>query len=317
MWQPLSRILDALGRFRLPIGPSAVRVLVGNPNGADALGGFEWQRYTTAEALYEVWGPIPESPWEPYHCVPLFAALGALKPDVSGFGSPFAAGPTTPELAANVELPPHLDGAARGEALGQSWAGAGVWVILDLPGVQSVTLATRLIRAGYQPVCTFDHWPHPAGLLHPEWILGHLLRFASTVAGARQSLTPASPPLWICDRERLGTRPGNPHEFDNRYFLDDSLLPGPDTLRRAGIQHIVCVVPDATCNPLEDLHAYFDALRKEGFADIHGAALNDPELHPFDFVPRATPSRFSGEGYQRSASGGFGRLIPEVSSSSG
>lgn len=317
MWQPLSKILDALGRARLPIGPRTVSITIGDPGSADVLGGDEWRNYCTPEALYQVWGPLPASAWEPYHCVPLFAALETLEPRTIGSSTHREAWPTTPDRAAVFEAGPLLAGAARREPIGRAWAESGVWVILDLPGVQSVALGTRFVLAGYQPVCTFDHWPHPRGLLHPEWILAQLLRFAPVVARTRPSLTAASPPLWICDRDRLGTRPGNPHEFDNRYFLDDSLLPGPEALRRAGIQHIICLVPQGNLNPLEDLHAYFDALRKEGFAQIHGAALEDPELRPFEFGPAPTPSRFQGEGYQRSASGGFGRLIPEQSSSSG
>jgi hypothetical protein len=70
-------------------------------------------------------------------------------------------------------------------------------------------------------------------------------------------------------------------------------------------------------NPLEDLHAYFTALRKEGFNEIHGVALSNPELGTFEFGPMPVTSRFSDRNFQRSASGGFGRLIPEESSSSG
>jgi hypothetical protein len=316
MWQPLSKILDALGRVRLPLGPSKVAVAIGQPGAVDVRGGFEWRTYRTAAALYDLWGPLPETEWEAYHCVPLFAVLDHLK---SG-GWPSATGepwPTAPEQAAQFEVGPHLESVASREPLGANWATGGVWVILDLPGVQSVALAPRLVRSGYQPVCTFDHWPHPYGVLKPERILAQLLRFAPAMAEARAALQPNNPPVWICDRDRLGTRPGSPREFDNRYFLDDSILPGPEALRRAGITHIVCIVPEVTMNPLPDLHAYFEALRKEGFSDIHGAALSDPELRPFDFGPRSTPSHFKGQGYHRSDSGGFGRLIPEESSSSG
>jgi hypothetical protein len=316
MWQPLSKILDYIGRLRVPLGPSKVALQVGFPGADDALGGFDWKNYRTAEALHDVWGPPRDSVWEPYHCVPLFAALDALK-SAKWPATSNEAWPTAPEEAARIEAGFHLSGAARREPLGRDWADAGVWVILDLPGVESVTAAARFVLGGYQPVCTFDHWPHPAGLLRPERILAQLLRFAPIVAEARQHLLPASPPVWICDRERLGTRPGRPHEFDNRYFLDDSLLPGPEALRKAGIQHIVCIVPEPLMNPLEDLSAYLGALRREGFTDIHGAALSDAELRPFDFMAATTPRRFDAAGYQRSSAGGFGRLIPEESSSSG
>ena len=309
MWRPLWKMLDARGRLRLPLGPARLSVTVGAAESTDARGGFDWQRYRTAESLYDAWGPAPGGRWEPYHCVPLFAALDALPSD--------KVGPTAPKDAERVEARPHLQGAARGESLGANWAREGVWIILDIPGIEAVTLAVRFAMAGYQPVCTFDHWPHPAGVLKPERILAQLLRYAPLMAEARQGLQPAAPPLWICDRERLGTRPGRPRQFDNRYYLDDSLLPGPGALREAGIEHIVCLVPEAADLPTEDLAAYFEGLRKEGFARIHGAAPADPDLGVFSFPEKGRAGRFSGLGYQRSAAGGFGRLIPEESSSSG
>jgi hypothetical protein len=309
MWERLWKMLDVLGRFRFAWGPAKVAVQVGRFGSSDARGGADWERYRTAEALYRVWGPIPGSRWEPYHCVPLFAALDVLRQG--------EAWPTESREAEDLEARGHLAGAAAGEPLGGNWAADGVWLILDLPGVEAVTLGTRFIMGGYQPVCTFDHWPHWVGMLKPERILAQMLRLAPVVAEARERLRVESPPLWICDRERLGTRRGGPHEFDNRYYLDDSLLPGAATLREAGIRHIVCVVPEATDGPVEDLAAYLAALRKDGFGDIHGVALSDPELRPFSFSPGSGSARFKRSGYQRSAAGGFGRLIPEESSSGG
>jgi hypothetical protein len=309
MWQPLWKMLDALGRLRFALGPAKVSINVGAAGATDARGGSDWRQFRTAEALYDVWGPVPGSRWEPYHCVPLFAALDTLRQG--------EAWPTGNEEAERIEQRTHLDGAATMTPLGGNWAEEGVWVILDLPGVDAVTLAVRFVLAGFQPVCTFDHWPHPAGLLKPERILAQMLRFAPLLAEARRDRTTHAPPLWICDRERLGTRRGHANEFDNRYFLDDSLLPGTDTLREAGIRHIICVVPEPADPPIEDLAAYLDALRKVGFAEIHGAALNGPELDVFSFPFGRVPKRFKQAGYQRSAAGGFGRLIPEESSSSG
>lgn len=309
MWEPLWKMLDALGRLRLTLGPAKVPVQVGGAGSTDARGGMDWQRYRTAEALYDVWGPVPGSRWEPYHCVPLFAALDVLRTG--------EAWPTAVEEAERIETRMHLDRAVFGEPLGANWAAEGVWVILDVPGQEAVTLASRFVLGGYQPVCTFDHWPHAAGLLKPERILAQLLRFAPLLADARSRLSPQAPPLWICDRERLGTRRGRPREFDNRYYLDDSLLPGTAALRENGIRQLICVVPETTDNPIEDLAAYFAALRKEGFSQIHCVALSDPELRPFSFSEPVPTRRFKKAGYQRSAAGGFGRLIPEESSSSG
>lgn len=310
MWQPLSSLFDLIGRLRFSVPPLRRRKLsVGRPGAVDAQGGFDWQTYRSARSLYAVWGPPSDSPWIPYHCVPLFASLDTLRQDLVW--------PTAPEDAQLLEVSPHLDQAAAGVCLGSAWVQERVWLILDLPGIQSVPLAVRFLLAGFQPICTFDHWPHPAGLLNPTHILAQLLRFAPHVASARSLLSANSPPLWICDRERLGTRVGRPMEFDNRYYLDDSLLPGPNSLKKAGINHILCMVPDAEQRPLDDIWAYFQELRNEGFHNIHGVSLQDPKLEPFEFSQTSVRSRFSTLKYQRSAAGGFGRLVPSESSSSG
>jgi hypothetical protein len=309
MWQPLSKLLSALGRMRMASSPRRLNLEAGNPLAHDVLDSPQWKEFLEPARLYDIWGPVPDSPWVPYHCVPLFAALSTFPND--------KVGPTDPEWARAIESGDHLGRAPSLSALGDTWSREGVWLILDLPGTQSVTLAARLIAGGYQPVCTFDHWPHPVGVLKPEKILAQLLRYASGVRPLRASLTPSSPPVWICDRDRLGGGPGRPKEFDNRYYLDDSILPAPEILRSAGIQHILCVVPSPAEMPGPDLRAYFRDLRKQGFAAIHGVALTDPALAPFEFAPETFEISFSRSGFARSDAGGFGRLVPEPSSSSG
>lgn len=309
MWQPLSNILDLIGRCRISIGPSKVVLSVGHPESTDATGTMDWQRFLTAEALHDVWGPAPGSPWQPYHCVPLFAALDTLPKALVG--------PTPREMATHFESVLHISEASSSSPLGQNWVSERVGIFIDLPGVQSVPLAFRLALAGYQPVCTFDHWPHPAGLLHPELILAQLIRFAPLMESARFGIRPENPPIWVCDRNRLGTVPGLPRQFDNRYFLDDSVLPGLAALKAAGIQHLICIVPTLAEPPLEDLLAWLFSLQKAGFKDIHVVALSDPSLAPYDLPPGKLKSRINSRRFQRSAAGGFGRLIPEESSSGG
>jgi len=305
----LLKILDAVGRLRIPIGPPRAHVSVGRYNAPDALSSTDWTRFTEAEALFDVWGPPPKSPWTPYHCVPLFAALQAIPKGMIG--------PMEEEIAKGFEAGPLLEAAVHLKPVGEAWANERAWVILDLLGPQSVALAVRFVAGGFQPVCTFDHWPHPRGLLKPEIILSQLLRHAGSIEKLRPYLRPDSPPVWVCDRARLGTRRGLPNEFDNRYFLDDSILPTAQTLVKAGISRIICVVPDPDQLPREDLRAYFRDLKNEGFNHIDGAALSDPNLTLFEFPSSLFEVNFKQWGFQRSNAGGFGRLIPEPSSSSG
>jgi hypothetical protein len=313
MWPQWSRILEGLGRMRLGLRPRT-RMVVGDPAAPDARGGTEWQAFLTAEALYEVWSPLEGSPWEPFHAIPLFAALDRLPRERVGPTNPEKVDPqATAGTLASWSLPSH----ARSGAPPPSWIDSSTWIVLDLPGRAAVEAAAWLVTgAGVQPVCTFDHWPHPRGVLRPEHILAELLRWASTLAAARGRIAGDAPPLWICDCERLGTRKGSPGEFDNRYFLDDSILPGPEYLRRAGIGRVVYLALEGPDIPVLDLEEYFSDLLAAGFS-VDYALISDPsfQLRPFSAPP--VPRKPKTSGFRRSAAGGFGTEVPEPSSGSG
>lgn len=310
MWRPWWKLLNALGRFRLPHLKGTMKLNVGDPAAGDAQLGLDWKRFLSAEALYDVWGPPMGSPWRSYHAVPLFAVLRNLKAELVG--------PTSTESASAVETNTHAVEAPTGRALGAGWVEARRWVILDLPGPLSVPLAVRLVAGGFQPVCTFDHWPNPAGLVKGELVLAQLLRYAGLMEQQRQLVGPGAPPVWICDRARLGN-PGAKRTgvYDNRYYLDDAALPGVEALRAAGITGILCVLPSNVSKPSDDLCAYFRDLKQLGFHEIQGVAVDDTELTPFEFPHSVFDAKFDDSTYGRSAAGGFGVLIPEPSSGGG
>jgi hypothetical protein len=303
--------LEALGRFGLPrilpLGLFRRPLAVGDPHAADARGGNEWRDFLDPVRLFDTWGPHPAGPWVPYHCVPLFAALDRLKRDAVGPAPP-PGSPLRP--SAPAELPPH----ARPGAPAPHWLTPSTWTILDLAGARSVEAAAWLVGAtGAQPVCTFDNWPHEHGVLKPEFALAELLRWATTLQEARSRIAPEAPPLWICERERLGERPGRPREFDNRYFLDDSVLPGPGVLGRYGLERVVYVVPEADDEPLADLEGYFGELLLAGIPVLRiGLNSGGSTLTPLS--SRRAPRPLTPSSYRRSAVGGFGTLVPEPSS---
>jgi hypothetical protein len=330
MWRQWSRLLEALGRLRLPSLTRSADVSVGDPSAPDAEGGRGWTAYTRAEALFQAWGPLEGSPWEPYHTVPLFAAVDRVKRHALG---PTPLTEIEPERGGMLGrvldrdrrfvLPHH----ARPGAPVPEWAEPGTMVVVDLPGRATVEAAAWLVSgAGLQPVCTFDHWPHRRGLLQAERVLAELLRWATTIVGARGRIPADAPPLWICDSTRLGTRDGRPGEFDNRYYLDDSILPAPGILLAHGVRRLVYLgwagdedSPDAPGPtgevPLSDLVDWFGELLAAGIELFH-APIVDPQLRLRRF--QAPPARrpFSGRGYRRSAAGGFGTEVPEPSSGS-
>jgi hypothetical protein len=316
MWRPWSRGLELLGRIRLrPPFRFRKTLRVGDASAPDALASTRWREYLEAERLYDVWGPHPASPWTAFHCVPLFAALDSLRHTEIGParlpepGDPkgWPAPPPT-ELR---QLPPP----ARPGAPPPPWLTRDTWTILDLPGPRSVEAAAWLVEAaGCQPVCTFDNWPHPKGVLKAEEVLAELLRWATTIAEARRSLDANAPPVWICDSQRLGARTPRPGDFDNRYYLDDSIMPGADLLRGAGIRRAIYVTA-VEKEPLLDLDGYFRDLIAAGFGVLQ-VTLSDPALEPrpvrLPAVARNPPSDF-----RRSGAGGFGQDVPHPSSGGG
>jgi hypothetical protein len=310
MWRPLSRALEYLGRlrFRLPFWPLLRRqVIVGHPSALDARGSRQWERFATGERLYDVWGPHPDSRWVPFHCIPLFAALDRVAAREVGPPPPFAVERMTAEVPAHVWP----------DSPSPPWLTPDTWTMIDLPGPVAVEAAAWLVTAaGCQPVCTFNNWPHPKGLLRPEHILAALLRWASAVAEVRARLTPASPPLWIGDSQRLALPPGRPGDFDNRYFLEDALLPGADLLRSAGIARIVYVTLEPADAPVIDLDGYFIDLVAAGLP-VFVVDLRDPLVAPAAWTPRRMPRTLSTDRFQRSAAGGFGSVVPQPSSGGG
>jgi hypothetical protein len=301
MWRLWSRTLERLGALRFVITQTS-RVTVGSPSGLDALGGARWKLYAKPEKLFDVWGPPAGSPWLPFHSVPLFAALDRIP--ASGVGPAPDAAPL---------LPPH----ARPGEPKPAWCDADTLVMLELPGPAAVEAAVWLVRAsGCQPVCTFDNWPHPKGLLKPEQTLAALLRYASTMADLRERISLDMPPLWICESDRLGRYKGTgqPGDFDNRYYLDDSSLPGPALLRRHGIRRIVCVA--ASVEPALDLESYFADLLAAGI-DVYFADIADPALERQRFSAPPKPRQPPRSGFQRSAAGGFGSEVPQPSEGGG
>lgn len=304
MWERWSRFLEGLGRLRLRF-PGMKRHPIGDPFAPDAQGGERWREFLRPEELFRVWGPLEGSPWEPYHSVPLFAALDRVP---SG-----TAGPTpVREREARRGPATVIPGAAV-----PGWVDRSTLTILDLPGPRTVEAAVWLVSgAGMQPVCTFDHWPHPKGVLRADLVLAELLYWAGTLEGARGRIQAEAPPLWICDSERLGTRAGKPGEFDNRYFLDDSTLPGAGFLVRAGIRRVVYLSAAEGELPVVDLEAYFTDLLTAGIAVLRVNEL-DPTGEPVPFSAPPSPRPPPRSGFLRSAAGGFGTSVPLPSSGGG
>lgn len=299
----LKRVLQWTARIRIPlaIAPSD-RLAVGQIDTLDALGSRRWQEFATAEKLFDCWAPLPGSVWEPFHCATLFAALAAIP------GRHVGPAPAS-------WFPDWL----QGELPAPRWADRETLLFIDAPGPISVVIAAQLAAMQCcQTVCTFDNWPHTRGLVRPETVLATLLRYAPWIDHVRRNWRPDLPPAWVCDNTRLGIRSGSPKEFDNRYFLDDSLLPGPEVLRKAGIRRLLYIHNTPFTAVTADLTEYLKLLVKQEFV------LQRIELSSIEHwrgLPQPLGEIGSGKvkrgSFFRATVGGFGAVIPEPSSSSG
>lgn len=299
----------------------------------DAGDGLEWQKYVGSQALFEAWGPRPESPWSPFHRPTLFAVLDKFQRNV------YPARPTAPPAEAMPRTAP-------------SWAAPEHAVVLDLPGEAAVAYGAWLARvAGYQPVATFNNWPHRRALVKMERVLGSLLYYADLVDQARKIQEPGAPPAFLLDSYRMGDRTPEILDFDNRYYLMDSDLPSGPMFRKHGIQRVVYVRPPAgihvrpqpsapsagvelppteklvepwvqyDADEMDDMNRYLHDLRKVVGLDLARVDLTQWDAGPAkDFAPAIRPTPFNTStdprfnGFRRSAAGGFGVLIPEPGS---
>ena len=78
MSQPFLKLLEALGRLGVSFGSAEVKITVGRSDAIDSENDLDWRRFLDSRKLWEAWGPLAGSPWEPFHCVTLFAAVDEL-----------------------------------------------------------------------------------------------------------------------------------------------------------------------------------------------------------------------------------------------
>ncbi|MFU8805671.1 MAG: hypothetical protein ACNA8W_17795, partial [Bradymonadaceae bacterium] len=203
-----------------------------------------WEACQQYDLLFTLYGPLSTSPWAPYQCPTIFASIERLN--------------LTP---LRVELSPAFY-APRPEGAWE-WLKSDTMVLLELGDTMVIEVGVTLMReANAQLVSTFDHWPRPrtGGRLIPiavnsTGIINTMATLAPEAHAAYQRLTPESPPVWLCDRRRLGSPhvARAPGDFDNRYYIDDSILPGVNTFKKGGIRRVVYFSEDIRMEPNDDL----------------------------------------------------------------
>jgi hypothetical protein len=285
-----------------------------------------WHEFRDYDILFQLYGPPENSPFFPYHCPTIFAAIDRLKLQ-----------PRLTELSTEVTVE-RPDGV-------WAWLDRETFVLLELPGGLSVQMGAHLlIEAGAQLVSTFDHWPlaNPVrpfdessytGMEAMPWppqqirinvaidsrdILDSMVTLAPRVfEQTLKGIAADAPAVWMCDSRRtVATRPG-PGDFDNRYFIDDSILPAEAQLRRLGIRKLVFFGASTQTSPSNDLSVFINECHRAGM-ELLSVALDDPATWALPLPMSPPPEvRLSGIKFPKSQIGGFGRQVPVPSESSG
>jgi hypothetical protein len=205
----------------------------------------------------------------PFYVPTLFQSLGA---------------PSSGSLRAAIRPVPPAPGSAdvaRGEAILSLFAAVQMptdtAVILDLDGPSSVAVAAGMAR-GFDPVFTFDNWPHPLGVVPSHLTLGAVLYHRPVFLKNQRERKGQAPPVFVLDRRRLAHYTDQDSQFDNRYVAK---LPTVENLRSLGVRHVLYVPPARTdLRELDDLNDDFVA-----FAD----ASVDVKIMPLTDLDRAAP----------------------------
>ena len=319
MSPPWSKLLERLGK---PLGQ---RASLRDPDPSLIRHGL-WHEYAAHDLLFQLYGPGRDSAFYPYHCPTLFASIERMRVQ-----------PRLTELAPESHLA-KPDGAWE-------WLDKDCFVILDLPGALSVQMAVRMMaEQGGQPIATFDHWP-VAGMQRPfsrasyinmeplAWppqqpaldvaidsrdVLDVMVTLAPSVHRLRQrNQAVDDPALLMCDSRRTAARKPAPGEFDNRYFIDDAMIPSADWLKRQGVGKLVLFGESAQSAPSNDLSLFINECHQAGFRLLN-VALNDPATWAVPLPMMPPPAvRMAGLSFPKSRIGGFGKRVPVPSESSG
>lgn len=161
----------------------------------------------------------------------------------------------------------------RGKALASLFekATADTAVLIDLPGPEAVAMAAGMAER-FEPVATFDNWPHPRGVVPAHMTLAAAAYYQPLFAKMQQRRTLSALPAFVLDRKRLAQYTDETRQFDNRYVAK---LPPPDGFTKLGVKRLLYVVPGgAETAELDDLNQDFVAYEKAGI-DVKMVAATD------------------------------------------
>lgn len=140
---------------------------------------------------------------------------------------------------------------ARGRALARLLANnEDVAVVVDLQGPEAVAFAAGM--AGFfDPVFTFENWPHPRGVVPAHRTLAAALYYQPLFSRRRES-SKARPPVFVLDNDRLAKYADETQQFDNRWIAK---LPSAASLAAIGVKRVLYVTySDYTSQEMDDVN---------------------------------------------------------------
>jgi hypothetical protein len=217
-------------------------------------------------------------------------------------------------FAQRVAVTPPGSPSSLPDASGHLWLSQGgtrTAVVVDLPGVESVTTGLALARRGCRPVPLYNTSDGPSPLVNVAPIVEALASAALALRGI--TLQPDAPPAFLVDAGRARpTVPSNPGSYDNRWVVFPQDFPSGTFLRSRGIAEVI-VLHDRS-GIQEDLAHVLLRWQETG---IRMLAVAPGDTSPREFTVKK-PSWFRRvwyraialAGLRRNNAGGFGGVIP-------
>ena len=247
----------------------------------------------TNEELFDAWAPA-DAAWSQWAKPVLFAQSPTL---VS------VQGPESQAAAGDVSWLP----AASGQRA----------LVVELPGARAASLAVALAERGHRPVPLFNTCDDPSAVIDVRPLVSELAAAATPLQS--RSLPPDAPPAFLLDSDRM--RPAvlpSPGKFDNRWVVFPQDFPSAAFLQSRGIREVLVVMEGE--KPEQDLA---HVLRRWQDAGIAIQAM--PPGTAARSIVVEKPSWFRTLGYRliamsglrRNNAGGFGAVIPIITSGRG
>jgi len=180
-----------------------------------------------------------DAAYVPHYRATLFQSLSAT-PTANGIVDTGKALRDQMRLVSNAETRLAFDKGRAFVSLFENGAEKGKAILVDLPGPLAVAFAAGLADT-FEPVFTFDGWPHPKGVVPSHLTLGSSLYYLALLEAAAKKRPSGAPAAFVLDRARLSPYDDTSEKFDNRYL---ATLPGADALAALGVKSVLYVSTD-------------------------------------------------------------------------